>query len=86
MTHYCMLGNQPKMVLKGMENNQLMFDLSKDADIDVANETHMHAATIKFEGVFYHFVTLPTGEEPLGLGAVWYANLIEEIIGAIAAQ
>jgi len=70
MTHYCMLGNQPKMVLKGMENNQLMFDLSKDADIDVANETHMHAATIKFEGkdkMTQHWTEFKNGKETKGV-------------------
>ena len=50
MTHYCMLHNQPKMILKSMDETQLNFDLSADADIDVANETHMHSATIKFDG------------------------------------
>ena len=50
MTHYCMLHNQPKMILKGMENNELTFDLSKDADIDVANDTHMHSLILTFDG------------------------------------
>jgi hypothetical protein len=50
LTHYCMLGNQPKMVLKGTKNNELTFDLSEDADIDVAHETHMHAVRITFNG------------------------------------
>ncbi len=50
MTHYCMLGNQPKMALKSMENNQLSFTLSPDADVDVAKERHMHAAAITFDG------------------------------------
>ena len=50
MTHYCMLRNQPKMMLKGMEKNELIFDLSKETDIDVANETHMHSLTVKFTG------------------------------------
>lgn len=50
MTHYCMLGNQPKMVLEGMENNELKFDLSEDADIDVASDTHMHSLALKFDG------------------------------------
>ena len=43
MTHYCMLGNQPKMMLISAENNEMTFDLSKDADIDVAKESHMHS-------------------------------------------
>ena len=50
MTHYCMLGNQPKMNLTAMEGNTLTFDLSKDADIDSTHETHMHAAAITFDG------------------------------------
>ena len=31
-------------------------------------------------------VSLSTGEEPLGLGTVWYAKLIEEIISAIPSD
>ncbi len=50
MTHYCMLGNQPKMALKSMENNQLWFTLSPDSDVDLAKERHMHAAAITFDG------------------------------------
>lgn len=50
MTHYCMLGNQPKMILKGMQNNQLVFDLAIDADILVAKEPHMHSLTIEIDG------------------------------------
>ena len=50
MTHYCMLGNQPKMMLKGMEDDELVFDLATDADILVAKEPHMHSLTIGFGG------------------------------------
>lgn len=50
MTHYCSLGNQPKMVLRGMEGNVLVFDLSKQADIDVAKDRHMHAVSITLNG------------------------------------
>lgn len=50
MTHYCALHNQPKMALKSSNKNELKFKLSKDADIDVANEIHMHSLTIKFDG------------------------------------
>ena len=47
LTHYCMLHNQPKMVLVGSKKGELKFDLAKEADIDVKNEEHMHALTIK---------------------------------------
>jgi len=50
LTHYCMLGNQPKMVLKSAKQNELKFALSEDADIKVSNETHMNAVTIKLDG------------------------------------
>ena len=50
MIHYCALHNQPKMVLKRSNKNEMKFNLTKDADIDVADETHMHSLTIKFEG------------------------------------
>ena len=50
LTHYCMFGNQPKMVLKSNEMDELTFDLSEDSDIYVANEKHMHSVKFKFEG------------------------------------
>ena len=50
LTHFCMLGNQPKMKLTAMEGNTLTFDLSQDADIDATHDTHMHAAAITFNG------------------------------------
>ncbi len=49
MTHYCMLGNQPKMTLEKAEGNSLFFDLSKDSDIDVSHDHHMHGAKITFD-------------------------------------
>ena len=50
MTHYCMEANQPKMNLKRMDAQAIVMELSKDADIDVDHEKHMHAATLLFEG------------------------------------
>ncbi len=49
MTHYCMIGNQPKMVLKSMDADSITLDLAKDAPIDVAHDQHMHGATIVFK-------------------------------------
>lgn len=65
MTHYCMLGNQPKMALKSMENNQLSFTLSPDVDVDVAKERHMHALAITFDGPTHmtqHWTEFKDGE------------------------
>lgn len=50
VTHYCMLQNQPKMTLQSMKANELTFDLSKAADINVAKDDHMHSLTITFDG------------------------------------
>ena len=33
-----------------MENNKLTMDLASDSDVDVANEKHIHATAIQFEG------------------------------------
>ena len=50
LVHYCLLHNQPKMILKDMDENSIRFVLSDKADIDVSNEEHMHSAWFKFEG------------------------------------
>ena len=50
LTHYCMLGNQPKMSLTNMAGNTLTFDLTHDSDIDVAKDMHMHTGTVRFDG------------------------------------
>lgn len=50
MTHYCMLGNQPKLKLVKSKDNKLFFDLADDASIKVASETHMHSAVFEFNG------------------------------------
>ena len=50
MTHYCSLGNQPKMMLMSLEGDVLEFDLAKDAAIDVAKDHHMHSLRITMKG------------------------------------
>lgn len=50
MTHYCAEHNQPKLILTGMDKNNLTMDLSSDSDIDAAKETHIHSVSIQFEG------------------------------------
>ena len=50
MTHYCAEHNQPKLVLAAMENNKLTMDLASDSDVDVADEKHINATSIQFEG------------------------------------
>ena len=47
MTHYCMLGNQPKMRLVNASDKQLALGLVKNSDIK-KDEPHMNALTIDF--------------------------------------
>jgi hypothetical protein len=66
MTHYCMLGNHPKMALQSMKANELTFDLSKNADIDAAKEDHMHSLTINFDGkdkIIQHWTRFDAGKK-----------------------
>jgi outer membrane lipoprotein-sorting protein len=49
MTHYCVLGNQPRMKAdpKSPEGT-IKFDFTGGSNLDVAKDRHMHAATLKF--------------------------------------
>ena len=50
MTHYCMLGNQPRMKLKhaGGQSVELVFN-SDGGDIDATRDAHMHALSIEWQ-------------------------------------
>ncbi len=45
MTHYCMLGNQPRLQLISSTDKQLELSLAPDSGIG-ATEQHMHAVTL----------------------------------------
>ena len=47
MTHYCMLGNQPKMRLVSATDKKIALDLVKNSGIK-EDEPHMNALTIDF--------------------------------------
>jgi len=49
LTHYCMLGNRPGMLLKASDEKTLTFDFDKTCGINPAKESHMHALKIRFE-------------------------------------
>ena len=49
LTHYCMMGNRPGMLLKSSDENTLRFDFDKTCGIDPIKESHMHALTIRFD-------------------------------------
>ena len=46
MTHYCMLGNQPKMTLRKADKNMMVFDVTSTSGIKSAQEPHMHSLSI----------------------------------------
>ena len=49
MTHYCVMGNRPGMLLKESDAKTLSFDFDKTCGINPAKESHMHALTITFD-------------------------------------
>ena len=49
LTHYCHLGNQPRMRTKEVDNaKEIVFDLVGGGNLDPAKDTHMHAARFRF--------------------------------------
>jgi hypothetical protein len=49
LTHYCLFGNRPGMVLKSSDENSLRFDFDASCGIDVLKESHMNSMTITFK-------------------------------------
>ena len=49
LTHYCMMGNRPAMLLKSSDAKSLSFDFDKTCGINTKKESHMHAMTIRFD-------------------------------------
>lgn len=48
LTHYCILGNRPGMVLGAADGDTFKFKFDKSCGIDVKKESHMHALTLTF--------------------------------------
>lgn len=48
MTHYCMLGNQPRMDLESSGEDKLIFAFSKANDLDPSTDMHMHSMVLSF--------------------------------------
>jgi hypothetical protein len=49
MTHYCVMGNRPAMVLKSSDDKTLQFDFDETCGINPQKESHMHALKITFD-------------------------------------
>jgi hypothetical protein len=48
MTHYCAMGNHPKMTLTKATARELSFELAGTEGLRSATEPHMHAVTVSF--------------------------------------
>lgn len=48
MTHYCMIGNQPKLAMVGSKANEIDLDFAKDNVLRPESEDHMHSLDIVF--------------------------------------
>ena len=49
LTHYCVLGNRPGMLLASADAKTLKFDFDATCGINPKAESHMHALTIRFD-------------------------------------
>jgi hypothetical protein len=49
LTHYCVMGNRPGMLLKASDTRSLTFDFDATCGINVSKESHMHALKIQFD-------------------------------------
>jgi hypothetical protein len=49
LTHYCIMGNRPGMLLKSSDPKSLNFDFDPACGINTATESHMHSLTIRFD-------------------------------------
>jgi len=48
LTHYCVMGNRPAMVLKSADSKTLRFDLDPACGL-TSKDAHMHALTLTFD-------------------------------------
>ena len=46
LTHYCMLGNQPRMDYTGTSDGRLNFAFAKDGDLDEASDMFMNSLAL----------------------------------------
>jgi hypothetical protein len=49
LTHYCAMGNQPRMALASASSDQFVFDYSGGTNVDPKTDMHMHGLRIRFE-------------------------------------
>lgn len=50
MTHYCAIGNQPKLALQSSSDDTITMSLAKSSGINPKREDHMHTLELTFLG------------------------------------
>ena len=50
MTHYCAIGNRPRLALESASGNEIKLSLAKGSGINPKTEDHMHAVRLVFAG------------------------------------
>ena len=48
MIHYCAMGNQPHMRLKGASSKSITLEMGPSTGIDPAKDPHMHGLALEF--------------------------------------
>jgi hypothetical protein len=49
LTHYCVMGNRPGMVLKSADAKSIQFAFDESCGINPKKESHMHALSLSFD-------------------------------------
>jgi hypothetical protein len=50
MTHYCAIGNQPRLRMVKANVDELVFDFAGGTNLDPAKDAHIHSGRIRFVG------------------------------------
>lgn len=74
-THYCPQGNQPRLELKGRDNNGLHFAIRDVNDLDPATESHQHNLSFDLTDPA-HPVRSETYASKDGVGAIEKLRLV----------
>jgi hypothetical protein len=74
MTHYCSIGNQPKMKLMKSSDNEMDFEMQGTTGVGSLKDAHMHGMTITWkdpdhitESWFMYVNGKPQGSKPFVL-------------------
>jgi hypothetical protein len=54
LTHYCTLCNRPAMTMVKSDEKSIAFDLTKDTQIDVTKDKHMHSVAFTFDDTAHY--------------------------------